>query len=83
MSDHVFELSDGTRAAATEVFDGAMVVETILEKVDDLLVGDIDYRSALIEKRRMYLRSVSPCSYFTIARSMQVPERPMHPQSCW
>jgi hypothetical protein len=50
MSDHVFELSDGTRAAATEVFDGAMVVETILEKVDDLLVSDIDYRSALIEK---------------------------------
>jgi hypothetical protein len=26
------------------------VVETVLEKVDDLLVRDIDYRSALVEK---------------------------------
>jgi hypothetical protein len=36
--------------AATEVFEGAAVVETVLEKVDDLLVGDIDYRSALVKK---------------------------------
>jgi hypothetical protein len=34
----------------TEVFEGAAVVETILEEVDGLLVGDIDYRSALVEK---------------------------------
>jgi hypothetical protein len=27
-----------------------MVIETILEKVDDLLVGNIDYSSALVEK---------------------------------
>jgi hypothetical protein len=27
----------------------------------------------------MYLRRVSPCSCFTIARSMRVPERPMAP----
>jgi hypothetical protein len=33
----------------------------------------------LSKKRRMYLRSVSPCSYFTIARSMRVPERAMAP----
>jgi hypothetical protein len=33
----------------------------------------------LSKKRRMYLRSVSPCSCFTIARSMRVPERPMAP----
>jgi hypothetical protein len=26
------------------------VVETVLEKVDDLLVGDIDYRSTLVKK---------------------------------
>jgi hypothetical protein len=35
---------------ATEVFEGVTVVETILEKVDDLLVGNIDYSSALVEK---------------------------------
>jgi hypothetical protein len=33
----------------------------------------------LSKKRRMYLRRVSPCSYFTIARSMRVPERPIAP----
>jgi hypothetical protein len=27
-----------------------MVVETILEKVDDLLVGNIDYGSTLVKK---------------------------------
>jgi hypothetical protein len=47
---HVLELSDGTRAAATEIFEGVAVVKTVLEKVDDLLVGDIDYRTALVEK---------------------------------
>jgi hypothetical protein len=35
---------------ATEVFKGATVVETVLEKVDDFLVGDIDYSGALVEK---------------------------------
>jgi hypothetical protein len=34
----------------TEVFKGAAVVETVLEEVDDLLVSDVDYRSALVEK---------------------------------
>jgi hypothetical protein len=34
----------------TEVFKGAMVVETVLEKVDDLLVSDIDYGGALVEE---------------------------------
>jgi hypothetical protein len=63
----------------TEVFKSATMVETVLEKVDDLLVGDIDYSGRLSKKRRMYLRSVSPCSCFTIARSMRVPERPMAP----
>jgi hypothetical protein len=48
--DHVLELGDGTRAATTEIFGGAAVVETVLEKVDDLLVGDIDYRSTLVKK---------------------------------
>jgi hypothetical protein len=35
--------------ATTKVFEGAMVVETALEKVDDFLVGDIDYCGALVE----------------------------------
>jgi hypothetical protein len=48
--NHVFELSDGARVAATVVFEGATVVETVLEKVDDFLVGDIDYSGALVEK---------------------------------
>jgi hypothetical protein len=43
-------VADGTRAAATEVLKGAAVVETVLEKVDDLLVGDIDYGGALVEE---------------------------------
>jgi hypothetical protein len=33
-----------------KVFKGAAVVETVLEKVDDLLVGNIDYHSTLVEK---------------------------------
>jgi hypothetical protein len=49
-SDHVLELGDGTRAAATEVFEGAMMIKTVLEKVDDLLVGNIDYSSSLVEE---------------------------------
>jgi hypothetical protein len=35
---------------ATEVFESAAVVETVLEKVDDLLVGDVDDGSVLVEK---------------------------------
>jgi hypothetical protein len=35
---------------ATEVFEGATVVETVLEEVDDLFVGDIDYSGALVEE---------------------------------
>jgi hypothetical protein len=35
---------------STEVFEGATVVETVLEKVDDLLVGDIDYSGTLVEE---------------------------------
>jgi hypothetical protein len=35
---------------ATEVFEGATVVETVLEKVDDFLVGNIEYSGALVEK---------------------------------
>jgi hypothetical protein len=63
-------MSDGPGVASSEVFEGATVVETVLEEVDDLLVGDVDYGGALSKKRRMYLRRVSPCSCFTIARSM-------------
>jgi hypothetical protein len=48
--DHVLEVGDGARAVTTEVFEGATVVETVLEEVDDLLVGDVDYGGALVEK---------------------------------
>jgi hypothetical protein len=48
--DHVLEVGDGAREATTEVFEGATVVETVLEEVDDLLVRDIDYGGALVEK---------------------------------
>jgi hypothetical protein len=43
-------MGDGAGAASTEVFEGATVVETVLEEVDDLLVGDVDYSSALVEE---------------------------------
>jgi hypothetical protein len=55
------------------------VVEAVLEEVDELLVGDVDYGAHLSKKRRMYLRRVSRCSCLTIARSMRVPDRPMVP----
>jgi hypothetical protein len=48
--DHVLEVGDGAQVATTEVFKGAMVVETVLEEVDDLLVGDVDYGGALVEE---------------------------------
>jgi hypothetical protein len=34
----------------TEVFKCATVVETVLEEVNDLLVGDVDYGGALVEE---------------------------------
>jgi hypothetical protein len=48
--DHVPEMGDGAGAASTEVFESATVVETVLEEVDDLLVGDVDYGSVLVEE---------------------------------
>jgi hypothetical protein len=47
--DHVLKVGDGARAATTEVFEGATVIETVLEEVDDLLVRDVDYGDALVE----------------------------------
>jgi hypothetical protein len=47
---HVLEVGDGAWATTTEVFKGATVVETILEEVDYLLVGDVDYGGALVEE---------------------------------
>jgi hypothetical protein len=47
--DHILEMGDGPGAVSTEVFEGATVVEAVLEEVDDLLVGDIDYGGALVE----------------------------------
>jgi hypothetical protein len=40
----------GLGATATEVFEGAAVVEAVLEEVDDLFVGDVDYGGALVEE---------------------------------
>jgi hypothetical protein len=48
--DHVLEVGNGPGTAMTEVFEGAAVVEAVLEEVDDLLVGDVDDGSALVEK---------------------------------
>jgi hypothetical protein len=48
--DHVLEVGDGLWAATTEVFKGAAMVEAVLEEVDDLLVGDVDYGGALVEE---------------------------------
>jgi hypothetical protein len=48
--DHVLEVGDGLGAAVTEVFEGAAVVEPVLEEVNDLLVGDIYYSGALVEE---------------------------------
>jgi hypothetical protein len=46
----MFEVGDGARAATAEVFKGATAIETVLEKVDDLLVGDVDYGGALVKE---------------------------------
>jgi hypothetical protein len=48
--DHVLEVGDGARAVTTEVFEGVTVIETVLEEVNDLLVGDVDYGGALVEE---------------------------------
>jgi hypothetical protein len=48
-------MGNGPGAASTEVFEGATVVETILEEVDDLLVGDVDYGGALVEETPLVL----------------------------
>jgi hypothetical protein len=48
--DYVLEVGDGARVATTEVFEGATVIETVLEEVDDLLVGDVDNGDALVEE---------------------------------
>jgi hypothetical protein len=43
-------VGDGPGTATTEVFEGAAMVETVLEEVDDLLVDDVDDGGALVEK---------------------------------
>jgi hypothetical protein len=48
--DHVLEVGDGAWAAAAEAFEGATVVETVLEEVDDFFVKDIDYRGTLVKE---------------------------------
>jgi hypothetical protein len=72
-------MSDRPGTASTEVFECATVVETVLEEVDDLLVGDVDYGGTLVEEAPHVLAKGLACSCFTMARSMRVPERPMAP----
>jgi hypothetical protein len=43
-------MGDGLGAASNEVFEGATVIKAVLEEVDDLLVGDVDYGGALVEE---------------------------------
>jgi hypothetical protein len=43
-------VGDGAWAASTEVFEGATVVEAVLEEVDDFFVRDIDYYGTLVEE---------------------------------
>jgi hypothetical protein len=57
---HQPKMGDGAGAASTEVFEGATVVKTVLEKVDDLLVGDVDYGGALVEETPHVLAK-GPC----------------------
>jgi hypothetical protein len=64
---------------AAKVFKGVTMVRFVLEEVDDLFVGDVDYGRALSKKLRKYWRNFSPCSCLTIAKSMRVPEHPMAP----
>jgi hypothetical protein len=47
--DHILEVGDEARAATTEVFKRAIVVEAILEEVDDLFI-DVDYSGTLVEE---------------------------------
>jgi hypothetical protein len=67
-SDHILEVGDGLGAATTEVFKGAAVVEAVLEEIDDLLVGDIDYGSALVEEAA-HVREPSWCLASTLRSS--------------
>jgi hypothetical protein len=50
VGDHVLEVGYGAWAATAEVFEGATVIETVLEEVDDFLVRDIDYSGTLVEE---------------------------------
>jgi hypothetical protein len=59
-----------------------MVVETVLEEVDDLLVGDVDYGGALVEEaphllaKGLALFLVHHCQ---VHARLRVPERPIAP----
>jgi hypothetical protein len=70
--DHVLEVGDGLGAATTEVFKGAVVVEAVLEEVDDLFLGDVDYGSfgSLCYRSVVVSVCVVPCSVGTSVPSM-------------
>jgi hypothetical protein len=56
-----------------------MVVETVLEEVDDLLVGDVDCGGALVEEAPHVLAKSLALFLLHHSRSMRVPERPIAP----
>jgi hypothetical protein len=60
---------------STKVFEGATVVETVLEEVNDLLVGDVDYGGALVEEAPHVL--AKGLALFLVHHSL--PERPIAP----
>jgi hypothetical protein len=64
--DHVLEVGDGSRAATTEVFKGVTVVKTVLEEVDDFLVGDIDYGGAPIAPAKLLVNCSFSWSHLSI-----------------
>jgi hypothetical protein len=72
-------VGDGLGAATTEVFKGAAMVEAVVEEVDDLLVGDVDYGSALVEEAAHVLAEGLALFLLDHGRSMRVSDRPMAP----
>jgi hypothetical protein len=76
--DHVLEVGDGAWAASTEVFEGATVVETVLEEVDDFFVRDIDYCGALVEEAPHVLAKVLTVnSCIKVRLDLQVDKSPV------
>jgi hypothetical protein len=76
-------VGDGARAAMTEVFEGATVVETVFNEVDDL-VRDINYGGALVEKSvACTCEGSRPVPTLSLPDPCEYPSGPQRPRSCW